>query len=437
MDSTKKWIKRIIAAVVAILLVIGSFLLFGPKYDKGSDFPTVFVHGWSGWGSYDVHNEEVPYFGLMTGDLEKALNDKGYDVHMASVGPVSSAWDRACELYAQIMGTRVDYGAAHAQKYGHERYGEDFSDQPLMDYEWSSKNKVNLVGHSFGGTTIRLLEDLLADGAPEEVEACKADGTEVSPLFAGGHGDWVFSVTMLFSPANGSSATYLNTGTSSVSTAENQHYQAHLSQYGISSDGSESESVVSARIQASGFYSHNDNALADMRVERATDMNTSIEVQPDVFYLSYYGCRTELDPNTGNQIPTDNMLSYLRDIASAIGRYTGTTPSSYVDGYGSYAETVSVFPQTLGAEWQANDGMVNVISGRVPYHLSEQGEIVYDPSVEYEDDTVMIPGIWYVMPELDYDHLSILGGIFNEQGSTIRAFYRSMMDQIWSLKKKR
>ena len=47
-----------------------------------------------------------------------------------------------------------------------------------------------------------------------------------------------------------------------------------------------------------------------------------------------------------------------------------------------------------------------------------------------------IAGTWYVMPELDYDHLSIIGGIFNEQGSSIREFYRTMMDRIWSLKMK-
>lgn len=39
----------------------------------------------------------------------------------ASVGPLSSAHDRACELAAQIKGTRVDYGAAHAKREGHAR----------------------------------------------------------------------------------------------------------------------------------------------------------------------------------------------------------------------------------------------------------------------------------------------------------------------------
>lgn len=434
-----KWIKRIIAAVVALAVAVAGFLLFTPRTIKGSDFPTVFVHGYGGWGHYDIHNEDIHYFGLTTGDLETALNNKGYDVYMASVGPLSSAWDRACELYAQITGTRVDYGAAHSRKYGHERYGEDFSSEPLLgeDFSWSSDNKLNLVGHSFGGTTIRLMEDLLADGAPDEVAACEADGTEVSELFKGGHGDWVFSITLLTSPCNGTTATYLPGNSSTSSSTENKNFQAHLGHFGVETDGYQSESQVAQMLQAANFYSHNDYALADMKVERATDMNASIEVQPNVFYMSYYGCRTQLDPATGTQVSADNMIESLRELANAMGKYTGTTPSSYLDGYGDYATTVSVLPQTLDSEWQANDGMVNVISGRVPYHLSDQGERVYDSNVEYTDGTVMIPGTWYVMPQLDYDHLSIMGGIFNEKGSSIRSFYYGMMDKIWALKSKK
>ena len=90
------------------------------------------------------------------------LTGKGYESYAASVGPLSSAWDRACELYAQLTGTTVDYGAAHAAEYGHARYGVTY-DKPLFE-GWSADKKINLVGHSFGGATIRLFLDILADG---------------------------------------------------------------------------------------------------------------------------------------------------------------------------------------------------------------------------------------------------------------------------------
>jgi hypothetical protein len=120
-----------------------------------------------------------------------------------------------------------------------------------------------------------------------------------------------------------------------------------------------------------------------------------------------------------------------------MGRFTGTTPSSYTDGYGENAVTVPVTPQVIGPEWQANDGMVNVYSGRVPYHLDGNGEKVFDSSTDYTDGMVILPGQWTVMPQLDYDHLSVIGGIFNEDAFNLRQFYYGMMDQIWSLKRKK
>lgn len=47
---------------------------------------------------------------------------RGYEVYTATVGPIVSNWDRACELYAYIKGGRVDYGKIHSEKYGHSRY---------------------------------------------------------------------------------------------------------------------------------------------------------------------------------------------------------------------------------------------------------------------------------------------------------------------------
>ena len=113
----------------------------------------VFVHGLSGWGSYDDVYKVMPYWGMFGGDLMEYLNDKGFDCYAASVSPSSSAWDRACELYAQLTGNVVDYGKAHSEKYGHERYGEDFTGRALID-SFSSEDKINLLGHSFGGRVI-------------------------------------------------------------------------------------------------------------------------------------------------------------------------------------------------------------------------------------------------------------------------------------------
>ena len=77
--------------------------------------PIVFVHGFAGWGPEEMLG--YSYWGG-TQDVIKDLNAHNYPAIAASVGPVSSNWDRACELYAQLTGTRVDYGAVHAKRFG-------------------------------------------------------------------------------------------------------------------------------------------------------------------------------------------------------------------------------------------------------------------------------------------------------------------------------
>ena len=199
MKKSKKFLCLLLALVMA-----GSLLLLpaaaANTQSGATRYPTVYVHGLMGWGEHDQIYSAVPYWGLST-DLMPYMTSKGYESYAASVGPLSSAWDRACELYAQLTGTTVDYGAAHAAEYGHARYGATY-DKPLFA-GWSASKKINLVGHSFGGATIRLFLDILADGSAAEQAAAKAAGTEVSPFFEGGKADWVYSLTTLAAPHNG------------------------------------------------------------------------------------------------------------------------------------------------------------------------------------------------------------------------------------------
>ena len=126
------------------------------------------------------------------------LRDKGYEAYAASVGPMSGAWYQACELYAQLSGTTVDYGEAHSAAHGHARYGREYTTQ--LAPGWGTKTpggqliKANLVGHSFGGATVRMLASLLEYGNEAEVTA---SGENASELFKGGKGDYINSVTAL------------------------------------------------------------------------------------------------------------------------------------------------------------------------------------------------------------------------------------------------
>ena len=102
---------------LAMLLCLAVILCAGcsaprPQDTEGtSDLQYIFVHGLSGWGRYDKIYRVAPYWGTRNGDLMEYLGEQGFRAHAASVDPIGSAWDRACELYAQLTGSVVDYGA--------------------------------------------------------------------------------------------------------------------------------------------------------------------------------------------------------------------------------------------------------------------------------------------------------------------------------------
>ena len=183
-------------------LEVGECLLPDAPPGGRSAHPTVFVHGLLGWGAQDALYRAVPYWGLAAGDVLGYLNRCGYDCRAASVGIISSAWDRACELYAALTGGTADYGIAHARRFGHARFGTAYP-APLVP-DWGADKPIDLVGHSFGGATARLLMQLLAHGCPEEVQAAEAAGETPSPLFTGGKTGWVHALVAIAAPHDGS-----------------------------------------------------------------------------------------------------------------------------------------------------------------------------------------------------------------------------------------
>ena len=199
MKKTRRFLCLLLTLVLALSLC--AIPAAAADDQTRSDDPVVFVHGLFGWGQRDKIFRIMPYWGMTTGSLPDYLGTQGYETYAASVGPLSSAWDRACELYAQLVGARTDYGVKHAQDFGHERYGIDY-ETPLFD-GWGTERAVNLVGHSFGGATARLFLEILTNGCPEEVAAAKAAGVEPSPFFLGGKGGWVHSLTAIAAPHNG------------------------------------------------------------------------------------------------------------------------------------------------------------------------------------------------------------------------------------------
>ena len=58
---------------------------------------------------------------------------------------------------------------------------------------------------------------------------------------------------------------------------------------------------------SSKFLNHNDNAFHDLTIDKALYINKDIQMQPNVYYFSYYGNRTYYDTVTKTYRPTYRM----------------------------------------------------------------------------------------------------------------------------------
>ena len=352
--------------------------------------------------------------------------------YSATVGPISSAWDRACELYAQLTGTTVDYGAAHAAAHDHARYGITY-DQPLFS-GWGTKCAVNLVGHSFGGATTRQFLELMANGSAEEVAAAKAAGTEPSPLFTGGKSSWVHSMTEIAAPHNGttfieSNGTIMDVATNLSETLAKGFgiteiknlYDFQLEQFGIYKDPNETVLETLQRVFSTDFMSHNDNAFLDLTIDKSLEINDGIGIEPNVYYFSYAGNQTVQDPVSGNYIPSAKMWTLFYPGAINMGKYYDkyTAGGFYID-----------------KSWRPNDGMVNTVSAFYPIHsdgtcLTKDGKQGWTNYDGYSNINFH-PGIWYVMPVQSFDHIQFVGGMLNGSLVKTHALYRGVMEDIYS-----
>ncbi len=396
------------------------FALFGfgsmPKPEQPyTAYPNVLVHGLGGWGEYDTVNFAMPYWGMTTGNLLKDIRGQGYECYAASVGPISSAWDRACELYAQLTGTVVDYGAAHSLECGHERFGRSYA--PLLE-NWSSERKINLFGHSFGGATVRLFTQIACEGVQAEIDAT---GEETSAFFKGGLRDCIYSVTTLAAPHNGSTASAIvdegdSSGTGYLQYAlmagiigniprVNGIYDFQLEQFGITAVPGAKKLNTAKISEIKSFSESKDNAGYDLSVFGAHMLNEKIKTQEGIYYYSYACCLTE-DDGKGNQIPLDTMQDFFLDISANMGKKKEPFTTS--------------FGLTIDDSWLPNDGIVNTISAVRPF--AETG-------VDFDENNIP-SGIWNLMPVLAQDHTFFMGGITSGNSKELREFYLSHLQII-------
>ena len=375
-----------------LLLMVGIV----PLARADNDYPLVLVHGFIGWGRDELLG--FKYWGGF-GDVQETLNQRGYRVYTGVVGPFSSNWDRACELYAQIKGGTVDYGQAHATAHGHARYGRTF---PGLHPDWGATDaqgqprKLHLIGHSQGGQTIRVLTTLLAQGDPTEIAATPE--AERSPLFGGGK-SWVQSVTTLATPHDGASLAtgidhllpFARNALLAIATltgveAERLPYDFKLDQWGLRRAPAESFTAYLSRVERSPIWRSRDISAWDLSPDGARELNRRFPAQPTVYYFSWAAAATAPFWPTQHQVPLPTMLPQLWGTALFIGAYTRDEPGQVV----------------IDASWWENDGVVNTRSMAGPT-LDSPDRLVSGAGQPQQ-------GVWNNQGVLaGWDHLDLVG----------------------------
>lgn len=382
-----------------------------------NDYPIVLVHGLGGWGDNEMLG--VEYWGGDHNNVLTNLNSNGHKTYKATVSPISSNWDRAMELYYYIKGGTVDYGAAHAEEYGHERYGRTF---PGIYTQWDGESKLHLVGHSMGGQTIRVLDELIANGSEEERqyhEAHPEEEEEMSPVFKGGK-SWIHSVTSIATPHNGSTfadeenlVPFLKkmildfAALSGVNDKDNIIYDFKVDQWGLKRKTGETLSSFIDRVENSKALDSKDISIYDLTTKGAQELNNWVKTQPDVYYFSYTG-DASYESAFGTYIAEASMSPLMWGASTHMGLYTRYDEEPIID-----------------EEWWPNDGLVNVKSSKYP---------LGHPNRAFDGEINI--GEWnYHSVQHGWDHLDFIGlSLEHAIGiNEINGFYLDMAEELHGL----
>lgn len=368
---------KLISTILVILLSVN-------LYAATNEEPIVLVHGFTGWDRDEMNGYK--YWGGL-GDIQEEMKERGFDVRTAAVGPISSNWDRACELYAYIKGGAVDYGKYHSQFHNHKRFGRKFEG---LYPEWDSNHKIHLIGHSMGGTTIRLLAHLLESGHPDK-SVLGFGGKESSPLFDGDN-DMITSITSISTPHKGTTLTHgVNSFLPLIQSmvfsygkaiAPNLEiiYDLKLDQWSLLKFENENTSDYFQRISAQLPKLNNlkDFSKFDLSPQGMDKFNSWVKDSKKVFYSSWSTEASMPALLLSHNVPKISMNPLF------------------------YAPTIQMGRNGSDDRWYENDGIVNTFSMTGPDNAS----VVLDGRRTFE----LQKGTWYHMGVLrNVDHMDVVG----------------------------
>ncbi|MFQ6609295.1 MAG: esterase/lipase family protein [Fidelibacterota bacterium] len=385
-------------------IILGIFFFLHVGLMAGNSYPIVLVHGFIGWGRDELN--EYYYWGGKF-DLESYLKAQGFQVYTVSVGPISSNFDRAVEMFYQIKGGQVDYGAIHSKEYGLIRKPPKKNYHGLYP-QWDAEHPVHIIGHSMGGQTATMLETLLKE----------SNEKESSELLGKPLNGWIKSITTISTPHNGTTlqpivtnmfpfiqklVVYLG-GIQEGSSVE-KLYDFDLEQWGLERDPDEEFRKYIKRIRMSDLAQTKNFCAWDLSIEGASQFNEIYHPDTSVYYFSYATYATRLSNHSSYQVPDEQMIWRIWSTGFLMGR------SEIADSL-----------------WWENDGVVNTISMWGP-GLSNS-----DIQNQIDFSGTPIPGKWQRMGKLHYNHESVIGhAVKKGEIEDIKQFFNDHCSLLYSL----
>jgi len=239
---------------------------------------------------------------------------------------------------------------------------------------------------------VRLFAHLMAVGDEEEKRISPSGS--LSPLFEGGMGACVHSVTALASPMNGTTAYELYKDPS----FDPDKVRVPL--------WSKALSLMMAHRLSShpDGRDERDYAGFDMGLDRAKELNSHIVTLPGTYYFSVPMSATDPQKD-GTHRPRRDMEPLFVRRSYQLGAYKGKTMGG----------------MTVDESWRENDGLVNTRSARAP-----DGAAWTDL-----DKSRVAPGLWNVFPTVRGDHMWPQGGLMRRHN--VRDFYLELLGLIEGL----
>ena len=355
-----------------------------------NNYPIVLVHGFLGWGPEEMVGYK--YWGGFW-DIEEYLEKKDFTVITVSVGPVSSNWERAVEIYYQLKGGQVDYGKNHAEKFGVMQKPEGKTYAGLYT-GWDFEHPVHLIGHSMGGQTIRMLDYLLENSFYTDSLKTQYEESELLKQSLSGR---IKSITTISSPHNGT--TYFDIRMKTIPFFQNfiglaavigsDFYDFDLQHWDLEQKEGESWQDYYNRMDNHVAWESKNISNWDLSIDGARELNTYVKANPHVYYFSYGTTASTRDPQTGFYVPGNKVFVSLISNIKKIGREI----TYFADG------------TRTDSTWFENDGVVNTSSMWGP----TTGLNGPDKIVKYSLDETLLPGQWYTFGPFEMDHYYVIG----------------------------